>query len=197
MALFRKTFRDLIETKLKAKVGSGLALEGVNVYNSRIDEIPLDKLPAINIRVATEEAESLGMHLPRFQATVEVDVEMMVHAKSGYADDLDSLEENVRSILFTDPNFIKQFEDIVGYRGSIGFNQDDDGKTAISLLTIRARVTEEYTVDCTDFGELDDLRIKVDLIDPTSDPDGDPGPDGVIEAEVRLDEDDGIEGPNS
>lgn len=194
MSSDRKAFRLDVISRLMGKTSVG-----TNVLKSRTIPIPDDVLSAIVVSTKNEREElvSNGSE-PSFKATLTIVIECIVaETASGDHDDLaDDLADEVSTVLFKDPDWVKQFEKISAINTVNQYYMDGDRLMASAEMSVDVEYTTRYEPVVTD--DFVTMKINMDAIDPADANEheadgtwpegygGQPGPDKRIEVAATL-----------
>ena len=135
---------------------------------------------------------------PLFKTTSTVVIEAMVKetGEAQVEETLDLLAEEIETVLFTDPDFVKQFQQITSYDSQILVRTEG----ALDLASVAMQVDLEFSdrFDPVIADDFETLRLTTDAIDP-ADPNvhppdaqfpegygGQPGPDHRIEVDAEI-----------
>lgn len=191
--------RTLIRKDVKARlVGKTLAQN--RVYTNRTKSLDeADALPAVIVTTKRNRGESLSLGgEPNFRNTLTVLIEPVVveTANDAHEDLLDELAEQIVATLFTDPDWVKQFEKISYVEEEIQYYTQ--GQRPLASIQMQFDLQFHLQYQPVILNDFVTARINVDAIDP-ADPNvhppdgtwpdgygGQPGPDKRIEVDAEL-----------
>lgn len=193
----RKRIRALYIEKLK----SAAFVDEKSLFNSRVSSIGPKLCPAINVFTPSMPGRSTagaGKHIPSFDYELTVRIDIHVSALStAWADELDDLCEVVTEKVFRDAAFLKEIN-VSGFSShstEIEASGEGDKIVAVAMMEFVLNFSGSYPPVIED--DLKTLNVDVDSIDiadPNTGhenevggyPGGNPGPDGRIEANMKI-----------
>jgi hypothetical protein len=166
----------------------GVTAVGDRVWPTRIMPLRRGSYPAILVYTLQEDMSGSGSPPPQFRHDLTLAIEIRWCPTDADLDDLDddaedaldALCETVLDRLLTNPEWVAQFEEIIGISTAIGF----DARGENVLMGARIVITGTYRTlwEPVVPDEFERLQFGIDAIDPADPNIRQPGPDGRIEA---------------
>lgn len=155
------------------------------VFSIRTTPLVAADLPAVEVRIAQEEAAGVSIHRPQFRPMLALLVEPMTLTGPGAEDVLDALAKDIEEALFGDPSWVHQWGAFASMTTTFSTTIRDGIAVMSAPISIRGTVgdlvVEPRIVD--DFRSVD---AGLDLIDPGDPNSGQSGPDGRIEIHIPV-----------
>lgn len=191
--------RDEIRADLVARLQAdptvtGLLADGAaSVYDSRTTELGADEAPAINVltqRTRWQQANAQG--IPIFTRAITVIVESYAAvgqaaaeaqhvADAALAALCDRIEDAAIESLFTDPDWVAQFEDVQTVDSNVALTSDPKGRYGL------ARATFDL-VNHVEYNPRVDPTMTLDTVAFATFPDGDTSGTPATEAEIPIEQ---------
>jgi hypothetical protein len=137
-----------------------------------------ESLPAINVKYINEKMESMG-HAPDYLVNTNIAIGIFVGETETYYVDLKNIVEEVKTALFTDPNWFSNYRRVPDV--SVHYEYVDGGETnyAAAYITLDIETTVSYQPITPN--SLSTINISVDDISPYDPNVVSLGPDGTLE----------------
>lgn len=172
----RKNIRDTVITILDGAVTE----VGANVMRSRLIPVPDEKLPAILVSTPSDSGEGFqGNHIPQFKQDTVIAIDVLTKTKVDYDDELDSIAEQIETLLLQNPEWVELFSGIPAINNTTVFR--DEGETPRASLRMEIHVQWHNVFEPTIGDDLDEVFIETDPIDPYDTNIAATGPDGRID----------------
>jgi len=142
MSINLTTFRDDIVTRLSGNTDAGTAVYSSKITPSHVDDLP--DVVVLSPTVFAQAADHVQDDNITFLADVTFQLVLEVAHSETYATDLDTLANQVKDVLFTDPLWQAQFEAINGYTERIELRRDAETAVATLLLEIEVRIVDTW-----------------------------------------------------
>lgn len=154
----RHQIYDILKGKTKAKD---------NVFMCKITPWPETKLPGINITTPLQNGASNGArHIPFFNATITVQIDVVVSLMDNYDDEIDEICEQIEKLILCNPDLIRQYSGVSSYNTEINYSDKGEQPIIWASITINFELGNCFNPIIPD--RLEEIQATV------NDPDGTP-----------------------
>ncbi len=175
----RQFVREYVVKKLKETKAVTDLVDANHISDSKATAWTRNVLPGINVVVQSQSGECVSAHIPTFNFSIRLNVEIYFQTNDGWAAKADEIAEQVEKTLFRDQTLGGYL--INGSAYDVEYSNYGTGEQpiAVEILSFSFRARERYEPDISDADDLNTMHTEVDVIEPIADPC--PGPDGRTE----------------
>lgn len=175
----RQFIREYVVKKLKETKAVTDLVNASNISDSKATAWARNALPGINVVIQNQTGECASSHIPSFNFSIRLNVEIYVQTNDGWAAKADEIAEQVEKALFCDQTLGGYLVNNSAYDVEYSNYGTGEQPIAVEILSFSFRASEQYKPDIGDADDFDKMHLEVDVIEPIADPC--PGPDGRIE----------------
>jgi len=137
-----KDIRNDVVTRL-----TGNTAVGANVINSKVTPNMMKSLPAICVYTPTQNLESVDPRELGGLRTIDLQIEVLVASSTSWADTLDDIMLEIKTVLYGSASFLDQFENVNGYTEQHTLSDEGEQPVGLGILTLGLELFE--AIDAT------------------------------------------------